>query len=66
MSGEQAIFNQESRLSGNPDIHHSKVVSSELRTLVLDILYPVSLISISIVDTLDFLLNPLFWISLLV
>ena len=32
MSGEQAIFNLEikkkSGLSGNPDIHHSKVFSS--------------------------------------
>jgi len=37
MRGEQAIFNLEikkkSGLSINPDIHHSKVFSSELKTL---------------------------------
>ena len=37
MRGEQAIFNLEikkkSGLSINPDIHHSKVFSSELGTL---------------------------------
>ena len=34
MSGEQAIFNlqikKKSGLSGNPDIHHSKVFSSSI------------------------------------
>ena len=50
MRGEQAIFNLElkkkSGLSINPDIHHSKVFSSELKTLewwitrsLLDILF---------------------------
>ena len=37
MSGEKAIFNlqikKKSGLRLNPDIHHSKVISSELKTL---------------------------------
>ena len=41
MNGEQAIFNLEikkkSGLSGNPDIHHSKVLSSD--HLMLNLIY---------------------------
>ena len=37
----------------------------ELETLVLDTFNPVRLLSISTVNTFDFLLDPLFWISLL-
>ena len=52
MSGEQAIFNLEiknkSGLSLNPDIHHSKVSSSELKTLECDILNPDLLINLEI------------------
>ena len=51
MRGEQAIFNLEiqkkSGLSINPDIHHSKVFSSELKTLEWDILNPDRLINLS-------------------
>ena len=49
MRGEQAIFNLEikkkSGLSINPDIHHSKVFSSELKSLECDILNPDLLIN---------------------
>ena len=52
MRGEQAIFNLEikkkSGLSLNPDIHHSKVFSSELKTLECDILNPDLLINLEI------------------
>ena len=52
MRGEQAIFNLEikkkSGLSINPDIHHSKVFSSELQTLECDILSPDLLINLEI------------------
>jgi len=38
MSGEQAIFNlqikKKSGLSGNPDIHHSKVFSSVVLSFI--------------------------------
>ena len=37
----------------------------KLKTLVLDTFYPDCQISVSTVDTFDFLLNPLFWIYLL-
>ena len=39
------------------------VVITELETLMMDILNPVRLISISPVNTFDFQLNYLFWIS---
>ena len=52
MSGEQAIFNlqikKKSGLSINPDIHHSKVFSSELKSLECDILNPDLLINLEI------------------
>ena len=52
MRGEQAIFNLElkkkSGLSINPDIHHSKVFSSELKTLEWDILNPDRIINLEI------------------
>ena len=38
-------------------------MGSEMKTLVLDILNLVRLISISTLSPFDFLLNPLFWIS---
>ena len=37
-------------------------IKSKLKTLVLDTLNPPCLISVSTVDTFNFLLNPLFWI----
>ena len=52
MRGEHAIFNLEikkkSGSSINPDIHHSKVFSSELKTLEWDILNPHRLINLEI------------------
>ena len=64
MRGEQAIFyleiKKKSGLSINPDIHYSKVFSSELKTLEWDILNPDYLIWISKRDTFDFLLKPFF------
>ena len=64
MKEEQAIFNLEikkkSGLSINPDIHHSKVFSSELKTLEWDILNPDYLIWVSNGHAFDFLLKPFF------
>ena len=58
MRGEQAIFNLEikkkSGLSINPDIHHSKVFSSELKTLEWINFNPDFLIRISTVETFHF------------
>jgi len=52
MRREQAIFNLEikkkSGLSINPDIHHSKVFSSELKTFEWDILNPDRIINLEI------------------
>ena len=54
MRREQAIFNLEikkkSGLSINPDIHHSKVFSSELKTFEWDILNPDRIINLEIKD----------------
>ena len=59
MRGEQAIFNLEikkkSGLSINPDIHHSKVFSSELKTLEWINFNPDFLIRISTVETFHFI-----------
>ena len=52
MSGEQAIFNLQIKkkrgLSLNPDIHHSKVFSSEIGTFEWDILNPDRIINLEI------------------
>ena len=50
----------------DPEIYKNVTISRpELKTFVLDKVNPDFLIFVSTVDTYDFMLNPLFWISLL-